>query len=126
LLVPGISVVETSAPNAFAAGLDPERAVVVVTRGLLQLLDRRELEAVIAHELSHIGNHDIRLSTLLAAVVATLRLPLALVFRLGPLLGVLVIGVSAIFFFLACLSSLAFVAVIALSIWSSRVQIVDA
>jgi Zn-dependent protease with chaperone function len=48
----------------------------VVTRGLLGLLDRRELEGVIAHELSHIGNHDIGLSTTLAAVVGTLSLPL--------------------------------------------------
>jgi heat shock protein HtpX len=47
----------------------------VVTRGLLQLLDRRELEGVIAHELSHIGNHDIRLTTALSAIVGTLTFP---------------------------------------------------
>src|SRR5262249_30987952 len=52
LPVPAIYLVNTAAPNAFAAGLDPDRAVVVVTRGLLELLDRRELQAVIAHELS--------------------------------------------------------------------------
>ena len=72
---PAIYVVESPAPNAFAVGRDPQHASLIVTRGLLALLDRRELEGVIAHELSHIGNHDIRLSTTLAALVTTLRLP---------------------------------------------------
>ena len=72
---PAIYVVESPAPNAFAVGHDPRHASLVVTRGLLTLLDRRELEGVIAHELSHIGNHDIRLSTTLTAMVTTLRLP---------------------------------------------------
>ena len=75
---PRIHVVESRVPNAFAVGLDPERAALGVTRGLLTLLDRRELEAVIAHELSHIGNHDIRLNTVLAALGTALRLPLAI------------------------------------------------
>ena len=72
---PAIYVVESPAPNAFAVGRDSQHASLIVTRGLLTLLDRRELEGVIAHELSHIGNHDIRLSTTLAALVTTLRLP---------------------------------------------------
>jgi heat shock protein HtpX len=87
---PAIHVVESAAPNAFAIGRDPEHASLVVTRGLLTLLDRRELEGVIAHELSHIGNQDIRLSTTLAALVTTLCLPIRFVtapfrfaFRLG-------------------------------------------
>lgn len=75
LQVPTIYVIESGAPNAFATGRNPEHASLVVTRGLLQLLDRRELEGVIAHELSHIGNDDIRLSTALSAVVGTLTLP---------------------------------------------------
>ncbi len=78
---PRVYVVEASAANAFATGLDPERASLVVTRGLLELLDRRELEAIIAHELSQIGNYDTRLSTVLAAGVGTLRLPFAIVSR---------------------------------------------
>ncbi len=73
---PRIHVIESSAPNAFATGRTPHDGSLVVTRGLLGLLDRRELEGVIAHELSHIGNHDIGFSTTLAALVGTLSLPL--------------------------------------------------
>jgi heat shock protein HtpX len=73
---PAIYVVESSAPNAFSTGRDPRHASLVVTRGLLRLLDERELSGVIAHELSHIGNRDTALSSLLAALVATVRLPL--------------------------------------------------
>jgi heat shock protein HtpX len=73
---PAVYVVESSAPNAFSAGRDPSHASLVVTRGLLRLLDERELSGVIAHELSHIGNRDTALSSLLAALVAMVRLPL--------------------------------------------------
>lgn len=76
---PRLYVVETPAANAFSTGLDPESASLVVTRGLMTLLDRRELEGVLAHELAQIGNHDTRLSTVLAAGSALLRLPLAIV-----------------------------------------------
>ena len=79
LPIPRVHVVESAAPNAFATGRDPEHASLVVTRGLLTLLDRRELEGVVAHELSHIGNHDIRLTTTLAAFVATASLPFRMV-----------------------------------------------
>ena len=75
LQVPKIHVIESPAANAFATGRNPEQAALVVTRGLLQLLDRRQLEGVIAHELSHIGNHDIRLTTGLSAIVGTLSFP---------------------------------------------------
>ena len=57
------------------SGGTPQHASLVVTRGLLALLESRELDGVIAHELSHIGNHDIRLSTALAAMVGTLTIP---------------------------------------------------
>lgn len=73
---PAVYVVESSTPNAFSTGRDPRHASLVVTRGLLRLLDERELSGVLAHELSHIGNRDTNLSNLLAALVATLRLPL--------------------------------------------------
>jgi len=73
---PRIHVIESAAANAFATGRTPHDASLVVTRGLLGLLDRRELEGVIAHELSHIGNHDIGFSTMLAALVGALSLPL--------------------------------------------------
>src|SRR5436190_15275676 len=74
---PTVYLVESSAPNAFSTGRDPGHASLVITRGLLRLLDGRELSGVLAHELSHIGNRDTDLSILLAALVATLRLPLA-------------------------------------------------
>jgi heat shock protein HtpX len=75
LPAPQIYVIESSAPNAFATGLDPGHASVIVTRGLLRLLERGELEGVIAHEFSHIGNGDTRLNMMTAALAMTLRLP---------------------------------------------------
>jgi heat shock protein HtpX len=72
---PKLYVIESSSPNAFAAGMDPNHAVVAVTRGALKLFDKRELEGVFAHELSHIGNHDIRLNTIVAAIALFLRIP---------------------------------------------------
>lgn len=64
---PRVYIIDDSAPNAFAAGRDKEHAVVAVTSGLLNMMDRSELEGVVAHELSHIGNRDILVMT--AAVV---------------------------------------------------------
>src|SRR5256714_1822120 len=71
---PKIYMIEDSAPNAFATGRDPQHASVVVTRGLLDKLDRTELEGVIAHELSHVGNHDIRVMVLVTVLVGTVAL----------------------------------------------------
>src|SRR3989344_1801071 len=67
LPTPKIYIINEPAPNAFATGRNPEHAVVAVTTGLLDRLDRSELEGVIAHELSHIGNRDMLIST--AAVI---------------------------------------------------------
>ncbi len=75
LPTPRLYVIESSSPNAFAAGTDPRSSVVVVTRGLLQLMDRRELEGVLAHELSHIASQDTRLNTIVASIALFLRLP---------------------------------------------------
>ena len=69
LPMPKVWVVEDSAPNAFATGRNPENAHVAATRGLLEKLEKRELEAVMAHEMSHIGNYDIRIMTTVAVVV---------------------------------------------------------
>jgi len=66
---PRLYVIDDAAPNAFAAGRDPKHAVVAVTTGLLTRLERSELEGVIAHELSHIGNRDILVMTV-AVVLA--------------------------------------------------------
>ena len=72
--VPKLYVIEDSAPNAFATGRDPQHASVAVTRGLLDKLDRTELEGVIAHELSHVGNRDIRVMLLVTVLVGTVAL----------------------------------------------------
>ena len=72
---PKLYIIDSPIPNAFAAGFDPNRSIIAVTQGLLDLLDRCELEGVLAHELSHIGNRDTRLNTMLAAVGLVLRMP---------------------------------------------------
>jgi len=69
LPMPKVYVVQDSAPNAFATGRDKNHAVVCATTGLLQILDKTELEGVIAHELSHIGNRDMLLSTVVVVLV---------------------------------------------------------
>jgi heat shock protein HtpX len=74
LPTPKIYIIDDTAPNAFATGRDPEHAVVAVTVGLLQKLDKSELEGVIAHELSHVGNRDILLSTLVTVMVGVIVL----------------------------------------------------
>lgn len=71
---PKLYVIDDSAPNAFATGRDPEHAVVVATRGLLDKLSRTELEGVIAHELTHIRNYDVRLMSIVAVLVGTVAL----------------------------------------------------
>ncbi len=69
LPVPKIYIIEDVSPNAFATGRNPEHAVVALTTGLLKILDKQELEGVIAHELSHIGNRDILLGTVVTVLV---------------------------------------------------------
>ena len=71
---PRVYVIEDSAPNAFATGRDPAHAVVAVTTGLYEKLDRDELQGVIAHELSHVRNYDIRYTTLVAVTVGAIAL----------------------------------------------------
>ncbi|MEK7579000.1 MAG: M48 family metallopeptidase [Patescibacteria group bacterium] len=74
LPMPRIYVIDDSAPNAFATGRNKEHAVVAVTKGLLERLDRTELEGVIAHELSHVGNRDILLSTIVVVLAGFVSL----------------------------------------------------
>lgn len=74
LPAPKIYVIEDTALNAFATGRDPQRAVIVFTTGIIKKLNKTELEGVIAHELSHIGNYDIRLMTLIVVLVGVLTL----------------------------------------------------
>ncbi len=69
LPMPKVYIIEDSAPNAFATGRDPEHASVAVTSGLLNKLNRDELQGVIAHEMSHVGNYDIRYAMLVGILV---------------------------------------------------------
>mgnify|MGYP001558821283 CR=1 FL=1 len=69
LPMPKVYIVTDSAPNAFATGRNKEHAVVAVTTGLLNILDKTELEGVIGHELSHVGNRDMLLSTVVVVLV---------------------------------------------------------
>lgn len=71
---PKIYIIEDSAPNAFATGRDPEHAAIALTTGILAKLDKAELEGVIAHELSHVGNRDILISTVATVLVGTVIL----------------------------------------------------
>ena len=72
--MPPVYVIDDPAPNAFAAGRSPDHAYVAVTTGLLQLMSERELEGVLAHEISHVRNRDVRLMTLVAVLVGVIAL----------------------------------------------------
>ncbi|MDE2001034.1 MAG: M48 family metallopeptidase [Patescibacteria group bacterium] len=74
LPTPKIYIINEAAPNAFATGRDPQHAVVAVTTGLLERLDRSELEGVIAHELSHVGNRDMLVSTVAVVLIGFLSI----------------------------------------------------
>lgn len=67
--MPRVYVIDDQSPNAFATGRDPQHAAMAVTTGLLAKLDKPELEGVLAHEFSHIGNYDIRLSSIIVILV---------------------------------------------------------
>ena len=82
LPMPKVYVIEDGSPNAFATGRDPEHASVAVTRGLLDKLEPLELEGVLAHELSHIGNYDIRVMTMVVVLIGLAALMADFMFRL--------------------------------------------
>ena len=75
LPIPKVAIVVVEAPNAFATGRDPEHAVIAFTTGILKVMDRDELQGVVAHEMAHVGNRD----TLVSAVAATTAGAIALV-----------------------------------------------
>jgi heat shock protein HtpX len=74
LPMPRVWIIDDSAPNAFATGRDPKHASVAATTGLLEKLDREELQGVIGHEMSHIGNYDIRFTLLVGVLVGAIAL----------------------------------------------------
>jgi heat shock protein HtpX len=80
---PPVYLIDDEAPNAFAAGRTPADAYVAATRGLVELMSQRELEAVMAHEMAHIRNRDVRLMTLAAVLVGVIALMADLLFRVS-------------------------------------------
>jgi len=74
LPMPKVYTIDDTAPNAFATGRDPKHASVAATTGLLQKMDREELQGVIGHEMSHIGNYDIRFTLLVGVLVGSIAL----------------------------------------------------
>lgn len=80
---PRVYIIEDSAPNAFATGRNKEHAAIAVTAGLLQILDKSELEGVIAHELGHIGNKDILLQSVVAVLVGSIAMIADFIIRIS-------------------------------------------
>jgi len=110
LPVPKVYIIEDPSPNAFATGRDPQHAAVTVTTGLLQIMNREELEGVLAHEMSHIKNFDVRLLLVvttmigLAAIIASVFWNGALRFRSRDARALLVVfAIGAIFTLIAFL-----------------------
>jgi heat shock protein HtpX len=77
-----VYITDDAALNAFATGRDPQHAVVCVTSGIRQVLTKQELEGVIAHELSHVGNYDIRFMALVAALASAVAIIADLLLRM--------------------------------------------
>jgi len=101
---PKVYIIEDSAPNAFATGRDPKHAIVAATTGLLEIMDDNELEAVMAHEIGHVQNYDIRVSMIAFGLVSAIGILSDIVLRMFFFGGkkdnvhpaVLVIGVVVI------------------------------
>ena len=74
LPMPKVYIIDDPAPNAFAAGRDPKHAIVAATTGLLAIMDDNELEGVMAHEMGHVKNYDIRVSTIVFGLIAAVGL----------------------------------------------------
>jgi len=83
LSLPKIYILDEQQPNAFATGRNPKHAVIAVTRGLLEKLDRAELEGVIAHEMSHIGNRDMLLQSMVVVLVGVIVIVADFFFRIS-------------------------------------------
>lgn len=80
--MPKVYIIEDSAPNAFATGRDPKHAVVAATTGLLDIMDDRELNAVMAHEMGHVQNYDIRVSMIAFGLVSAIGILSDIVLRM--------------------------------------------
>lgn len=84
--MPALYVIRADAPNAFATGRNPSHAAVAVTTGILQILDRNELEGVLAHELAHVKNRDILISSIAATMAGAISI-IATMARWGAIFG---------------------------------------
>ncbi len=82
LPMPKVYVIQDSAPNAFATGRDPKHAAVAATTGLMDIMDDKELNAVMAHEMSHVKNYDIRVSMIVFGLVCVIGLISDMAFRM--------------------------------------------
>ena len=80
---PAVYVIEDPSPNAFATGVSPQRAAITATTGLLETMDREELEGVIGHEMSHIKNYDVRLILIVSTLIGMAGLVASLIWRVG-------------------------------------------
>jgi heat shock protein HtpX len=87
LPMPKVYIVDDPSPNAFATGRNPERAIVAVHSGILPLLDKEELEGVLAHELSHVGNYDIRFMSIVVVLVSIIAVLSDLFLRASWFMG---------------------------------------
>ncbi|MFJ3385176.1 MULTISPECIES: M48 family metalloprotease [unclassified Curtobacterium] len=85
--MPRVFVIRDPSPNAFATGRDPEHAVVAATTGLLEIMDDQELEGVMAHELGHVRNYDIRVSTMVFGLVVAVGLIADVLLRISIFSG---------------------------------------
>ena len=107
LPMPKVYIIDDQAPNAFATGRDPKHAVVAATTGLLDIMDDKELTAVMAHEMSHVKNYDIRVSMIVFGLVCVVGLISDIAFRMmfygnrrrdneGSPVGYVLIAIAAI------------------------------
>ena len=82
LMMPKVYIIQDAAPNAFATGRDPQHAMVAATTGLLDIMDDKELTAVMAHEMSHVKNYDIRVSMIVFGLVCVIGLISDIAYRM--------------------------------------------
>jgi len=80
---PAVYVIDDPSPNAFATGVSPQKAAITATTGLLQAMDREELEGVLSHEMSHIKNYDVRLILIVSTLIGMAGLVASLIWRVG-------------------------------------------
>ncbi len=126
--MPAVYIIDDASPNAFATGRDPEHASVAFTTGILKLLTREELEGVVAHELSHVKNYDIRVMTIVVVLVGLISLIADIMIHMrfrgneknGAGIALVLIGIA-----LAILSPI-FAKIIQLAVSRSREYLADA